>query len=221
MADSKLEKRKKYLKDYYKNNRESIITSSKNYRKEHVDSISKYKQKYHKEHKTEAKKYKKDNQERIKIYQKEYSKKYYKKHKKSLIDKINKRNKQKYKTDSLYKLTQLIKSGVKNTLKIKNYIKKYKTCEILSCTYIDFKNHLESKFESWMTWDNHGLYNGELNYGWDIDHITPLSSAKTEDELLKLFHHTNLQPLCSYTNRNIKRNNTLLKYQIIKEENGR
>jgi hypothetical protein len=58
-----------------------------------------------------------------------------------------------------------------------------------------------------MNWDNYGKYNGELDYGWDIDHIIPLSSATTEEELLKLNHFNNLQPLCSYTNRVIKRDN--------------
>ena len=60
-----------------------------------------------------------------------------------------------------------------------------------------------------MTWENHGNWNGipsELNTAWDIDHITPTSSAKTEEELLKLNHYSNLQPLCSYTNRIMKRN---------------
>ena len=58
-----------------------------------------------------------------------------------------------------------------------------------------------------MTWENKGLYNGELNYGWDIDHIIPVSSGKTEDDMIKLNHYTNLQPLCSKINRDIKRNN--------------
>lgn len=57
-----------------------------------------------------------------------------------------------------------------------------------------------------MTWENHGKYNGELNYGWDIDHKIPLSSAKTEDEIYKLNHFSNLQPLCSKINRDIKFN---------------
>ena len=57
-----------------------------------------------------------------------------------------------------------------------------------------------------MSWNNYGLYNGELNYGWDIDHIIPISSAKNEDELLKLNHYSNLQPLCSKVNRNLKIN---------------
>jgi len=60
-----------------------------------------------------------------------------------------------------------------------------------------------------MNWDNRGLYNGEPNYGWDIDHIIPSSTAKTEDELIRLNHYTNLQPLCSYFNRVVKRDNIL------------
>jgi hypothetical protein len=55
-----------------------------------------------------------------------------------------------------------------------------------------------------MNWENRGLYNGELNYGWDVDHITPISSAKTEEDVVRLNHYTNLQPLCSYINRAIK-----------------
>lgn len=75
----------------------------------------------------------------------------------------------------------------------------------MGCNHIDLKKHLESKFENWMTWDNHGKWNGELNYGWDIDHIIPLSSAKTEEDIYKLNHYTNLQPLCSQINRYIKK----------------
>lgn len=70
--------------------------------------------------------------------------------------------------------------------------------------YNELRNYLESKFESWMTWENYGKYNGELNYGWDIDHIIPSSSAKTEEDVIKLNHYSNLQPLCSYINRYVK-----------------
>ena len=51
-----------------------------------------------------------------------------------------------------------------------------------------------------------GLYNGELNYGWDIDHIVPSSTSQSENDCLLLNHYTNLQPLCSKVNRDLKIN---------------
>lgn len=41
--------------------------------------------------------------------------------------------------------------------------------------------------------------------GGDIDHIIPVSTAKKYEDVIKLNHYTNLQPLCSYVNRVIKR----------------
>ena len=94
-----------------------------------------------------------------------------------------------------------------------NYLKNSKTEEILGCSFKDFKIYIESKFENWMNWKNRGLYNGSLNYGWDIDHIIPLSTAKNEENLIKLNHYSNLQPLCSKINRDMKKNN--IEYGII------
>ncbi len=39
-----------------------------------------------------------------------------------------------------------------------------------------------------MTWDNHGTY-------WHLDHKIPASWASSEEELYKLNHYTNFQPL--------------------------
>ena len=60
-----------------------------------------------------------------------------------------------------------------------------------------------------MTFDNHGLY------GWHIDHIIPLSTAKTE-EAIKLCHYTNLQPLWAeiiYEIKLITNSNHVMQYQ--------
>jgi hypothetical protein len=40
-----------------------------------------------------------------------------------------------------------------------------------------------------MTWDNYS------HSGWHIDHIIPLSNAKTKEDVIKLCYYTNLQPL--------------------------
>jgi len=61
-----------------------------------------------------------------------------------------------------------------------------------------------------MNWFNYGNWNGipnKKNVSWEIDHIMPLDSAKTEEDIIRLNHYTNLQPLCSYTNRWVKKHN--------------
>ena len=112
---------------------------------------------------------------------------------------------ERFKNDILYRLSLNMRTSIRESLKSNGYRKCKKTEEILGLSIDDFKMYLESKFEDWMTWDNRGLYNGELNYGWDIDHKIPLASAKTEEELIKLNHYINLQPLCSKINRDVKR----------------
>ena len=98
-----------------------------------------------------------------------------------------------------------LKRNIRAVLKKNGYSKKSKTIEILGCPFDEFRIHIESLWEAWMSWDNYGLYNGELNYGWDLDHIIPTSSAITEEEVIKLNHYSNIQPLCSKINRDIKR----------------
>ena len=106
----------------------------------------------------------------------------------------------------LFKLKCSLRSNLCKFIKRNGYSKKSRTVEVLGCSFEEFKTYLESRFEVWMTWENRGLYNGTECYGWDIDHIIPISTATTEEELLKLNHFSNLQPLCSYVNRDIKKN---------------
>ena len=162
---------------------------------------------------------------RQKIYEeknKENKKQYYIKNKKKIsqINKLkytnnkefySKKNKvyrkQRLTNDPLFKLRYVIKTTIRDAFRYTSFEKKNRTLGILGCSIEEFKTYLESKFEPWMTWENRGLYNGEFNYGWDIDHIIPTSLAITEEELLKLNHFSNLQPLCSKVNRDIKKNN--------------
>ena len=134
------------------------------------------------------------------------NKRYYIKNKNKVLYKGKVYKNSKYNSDVLFRLKCLIRSSIKYSFKNSGYLKESKTENILGCSFEEFKLYIESKFEDWMTWDNQGLYNGELNYGWDIDHITPLSIANTEEEIIELNHYTNLQPLCSKINRDIKRN---------------
>lgn len=118
-------------------------------------------------------------------------------------DKWNEYQRNRIKNDPTYKIKTSVRKAILKA--IKGHDKSKSTQDILGCTYQELRQHIESQFEPWMTWDNKGLYNGDFNYGWDIDHIVPLATAKSPEDILYLNHYTNLRPLCSHVNRNIKR----------------
>jgi hypothetical protein len=182
--DEILEKRK----EYYEDNKEKISEYNKKYREENLESLKEYNSNYYLDNRDvlleKQKEYTLNNKESYRKYQREYAS-------------------NRVKVDDIFRLSKNVRALIKKSFFIKNNTK---TTEIIGCSIEYFKIYLESKFEDWMTWDNWGLYNGELNYGWDIDHIIPLSTGKNEEEVLKLNHYTNLQPLCSKVNRYIKRN---------------
>lgn len=194
--------KKQYLKDYYEKNKERLQTYNRNRRKdwydENKDSAIEYQKEYNKANSDKVKAYNKqwvkDNPEKVKSYTKK-DKEYFRDY-----------NKMKCATDPLFKLTKNIRALIRYSIKSKGYVKNSKTFEILGCNYEEFKTYIESKFEDWMTWDNYGVYEkGKYNVGWDIDHIIPSCSALTESDIIGLNHYTNLQPLCSKVNRDIKR----------------
>jgi hypothetical protein len=100
----------------------------------------------------------------------------------------------KRKNNPLSRLSENIRTRVRNFLLLNKITKKSKTFDIVGCSPEFLKEHLEKQFKNNMSWDNYGVY------GWHIDHIIPLSSAKTEDEIYKLCHYTNLQPLWAEEN---------------------
>lgn len=150
-----------------------------------------------------VKKYRENNKEKIKEYDKKY--------RENNNEKINEKNRiwrNKVSKDPYYIIKNNTSKMISKVIKRNGYSKKSKTNEILGCSYEEFKEHIESKWEYWMSWDNYGNPKDgilEENKTWDIDHIVPISSAETEDDIIKLNHFTNLQPLCSYVNRIIKK----------------
>jgi hypothetical protein len=77
-----------------------------------------------------------------------------------------------------------------HAIKNKSGKKAKKTMELIGCSVQFLIWHIESLFDSSMSWDNYGTY-------WHIDHIVPCSSFDlTSEEHQKIcFHWTNLRPL--------------------------
>jgi len=192
-----------YNRIYRLNNSDSIKEYNKNY---YINNESIIKNRISDYEKTEkSKEYKKEYRFRNKERISEYGKKYRESNKDNLREYFREYRKDKRSTDLLYKLRDILRHRISTAIKSNGFSKRNKTIDIIGCEIVEFKIYIESKFEEWMTWENYGKYNGELNYGWDIDHIIPLISAENEEELLKLCNYNNLQPLCSKVNRDIKR----------------
>jgi hypothetical protein len=105
---------------------------------------------------------------------------------------VNDYRKYKRDTNHLYKLTGNVRSRLNGFFKLNNYNKSNNTFKIIGCLPHELKNYLEKKFTEGMSWDNYGK--------WQIDHIIPLSSCNSEEELYNLCHFTNLQPMWATEN---------------------
>ena len=99
---------------------------------------------------------------------------------------------QKNKNNPLFVLAKRIRTRTHTAFARKNISKKHGTNEMLGCDWDTLKTHIENQFTEGMSWDKLG----EIH----IDHIVPLASAKTEEELIRLAHYTNLQPLWALDN---------------------
>lgn len=211
-------------KEYQDAKKNDISISKKKYYIKNIKKLKEYKFKYNRTHKDEIKEWNKnyriENKEKIKENAKSWydslsdseksdylnrNKIWKIKNKDAVNSNKNLYKKRKFKDDIIFQISHNIRCLILQKLRKRGFTKKSKTLDILGCTFEDFKIYLESKFEPWMNWGNRGLYNGDFNYGWDIDHIIPISIAENEDEIIKLNHYSNLQPLCSKINRDIKK----------------
>lgn len=215
-------------KEYRERNSDVIKIKKKIYREANKDKISeKEKERRENSDKKKSAEYQRKYQEENKDKIKENKRLYYQKNKQEFLERSklrnelkneevreyhksyrsirNSRRNKRRKEDPDYRLKYRLRSIIYESFRRNGYTKSSKTFEIIGCSFEEFKSYIESKFENWMSWENRGLYNGEFNYGWDIDHIIPLSSAESVEDIIKLNHYTNLQPLCSKINRDIKR----------------
>ena len=162
---------KEYKEQYYLDNKEKILEKSKEYYVENQKHII----------------------DRVKIWgdkNKDKVEQYKKKYVENNRDFINSKMVQRKKDDPILKLKMLYRSKTNKILGSN----RESTFDLIGCSPSELKSHLEKQFKDDMSWGNHGLF------GWHIDHIIPLSSAKTEDELKRLCHYSNLQPLWAVEN---------------------
>lgn len=147
----------------------------------------------------------------VKDRAKEYNKQYKKNNKEKISERMRRYNRKKYhedyKHDPKFRIENAICSNIYHSLKGNKNGRKWE--DLVGYTVDELKNHLESLWEPWMSWDNYGIYKPDGPKVWQIDHIVPKSwfnYTSYEDEEFKLcWSLKNLQPKEGGAN-NLKKN---------------
>lgn len=134
--------------------------------------------------------YQKNRQEKI-AYQCDYQKRN--------LKKIQNHRKRRMKSDPVYAIKERVRCLIKESVRKSSARKYTKTAEILGCSVVELREHIERQFLRGMSWENMGE--------WHIDHIVPISSASSEEEVIALNHHTNLRPL--WARENLRKSNKM------------
>lgn len=133
-----------------------------------------------------SKEYAENNIEKVKKYKKNH----YEKNKDVIKERVRLSHNRRRKEDPIFKLKAQMRLWIYRFLKNKSQSSE----TIIGCNPSFLKEYIENLWEPGMTWENWSPN------GWHVDHIIPLSSAKTEEDLLKLNHYTNLRPLWAEDN---------------------
>ena len=105
---------------------------------------------------------------------------------------------EKKKKDPVFKIIRNFRARIPKILKRSNISKKNSMLKLLGCSAEEFKMYLENQFKIGMNWSNYGS-------DWHVDHIVPYDTATSIEDVEKLTHYTNLQPLWAI--ENLKKSN--------------
>lgn len=101
------------------------------------------------------------------------------------------------------KIYNSIKANINTRFKHRNLEKQEGIFRYLPYTIHDLMKHLQSQFEPWMNWSNHGAYSKHKKT-WQIDHIKPDSSFSyldvKDEQFINSWALDNLRPLDSLEN---------------------
>ena len=118
---------------------------------------------------------------------------------------IAKRKYKKNSKDPAKRMLSSLRTRTAYAFKNIDSIKDKSTLELLGCTAKELKEWIEPQFHpnprtgELMSWSNFGKIS-DLDDTWNVDHKTPLSSARDVESLKNLIHYKNLQPMWALDN---------------------
>ena len=182
----------KFQTEKNKTNKEENKLKRKIYREKNREKLLRYSKLYSKKNRKKKnenlKKWRAANKGRVL----EAGRISYHKNRKKRCDQSWAYQKKRKENDLFFKTKINIRILITNSFKKKSYKKTSKVSNILGCSFEELKVHIECQFHAGMSWENRNL--------WHIDHIMPVSMAKTYDEVVRLNHYRNLRPLWAHEN---------------------
>ena len=201
------EQRNAYMREWKKKNREKVSEQNKKYREANREKIKTYHKEWrdsNREHLNEQQREKyKENPESFKARTDRYRETHQEEVKASRT-RYNRENRQKRtdyernkrRSDPVYKFRSSFTSLISQYLRKHGYKGDKRTWKVVGCDFDTFLEYITSQFEEGMTLENYGHKNG----CWNIDHIIPICTAKTDEDLERLNHYTNLRPMWATDN---------------------
>lgn len=184
------EKKKAFDKEYYEKLREKKLAQKKEYYLRKREEILAKRKEYHKENLDKIKQRQKDYRERRGDELREKIRQY---HRKNALLLTRKKEARKL-VDDLFAFKERTRMLIKNSFYRLKHNKARRTLDILGADWETVKNHIVSQFTDGMTWE--AFVAGDIH----IDHIVPLATATCEEDIVRLNHYTNLQPLWALDN---------------------
>lgn len=167
-------------KQWYKENKDKHMIIINSFKQANPN----YMNKWHQKNPGYKQNYSKNWYENNKEYVQEYSQ--------NNLDKSRIRDKENYNKNLSYKLAKIIRARIFDSLNRGH--KSARTMELLGCSILEFKNHIETQFVNGMSWSNYGK-------DWEIDHIKPCYSFNliNPEEQKQCFNWSNQRPLWKTT----------------------
>jgi hypothetical protein len=179
---SRIAKRK-----YYNNNKEKCHAATKRWSERNPDKCKIHSKKSHK-------KYYNKNRGKILEKKREYNKR------PEVKERHNKWCRDRRKNNPVYRVKTNVSRAVNDGLTRQLSSKRGRSVwEFLDYSPKELAEYLESKFEDWMTWNNHGVHRNDGIRRWNVDHIIPQSDLPYDSmehpNFLKCWALSNLRPL--------------------------
>ncbi len=170
------------IREYRQENKERIKEQKKQHYQENKDRI-----------KSRQKHYRQENKERIN----KYSKQHYQENKDRYLECHKQYAKKRYSVDPIFRYSSLIRTCVRKAFHQINMPKSGPTFELLGYTPEQLCNHLSTYLDKLC--QDCGAQVVTLDH-FHIDHIIPISTAKTEEDVIRLNQLNNLRLICPECN---------------------